>query len=80
MTVIFDVNLASGTMLARAAQRVRDAGNNSRLVGIALHCLSEGHMNWTPAELSEVVVADCQATSTCGQGAQSGDRGLVLAG
>lgn len=38
-TVVFDVNIASGTLMARAAQRLRHAGNSDELVGIALHSL-----------------------------------------
>src|SRR4051812_33857935 len=43
-TVIFDVNVASGTQLARAARRLRDLGNSDQLVGIALHAL----VDWRP--------------------------------
>jgi hypothetical protein len=39
-TVIFDVTIASGTQMARAAQRLRHAGNTNELVGIALHTLA----------------------------------------
>jgi hypothetical protein len=39
-TVIFDVTVASGTQMARAAQRLRHAGNSDELVGIALHTLA----------------------------------------
>lgn len=39
-TVIFDVTVASGTQMARAAKRLRHAGNSDDLVGIALHTLA----------------------------------------
>lgn len=46
--IIFDVNYSSGTILARAAQRLRDHGNKSMLVGIVLNPLlgldSETHV------------------------------------
>ena len=38
-SIVFDVNFASGTLLARAARRLRDHGNQSRLVGIVLNPL-----------------------------------------
>lgn len=81
--VVFDVTVASGTLMARAAQRVRDGGNyEQQLVGVALHCLSEGHHNWMSSELSELIVVDCESLtgSACWQTAESRNHGLVLAG
>ncbi|MCQ4118718.1 hypothetical protein [Rhodococcus tibetensis] len=57
-TVIVDVNIASGTLMARAARRLRDNGNAGRLVGIALHSLVGDYERWHVPELSELVVVD----------------------
>jgi hypothetical protein len=57
-TVIFDVNIASGTQMARAAKRLRQSGNSEQLVGIALHSLAccEAEINRID-ELSDLIVA-----------------------
>lgn len=57
-TVIFDVNIASGTQMARAAKRLRRAGNSEQLVGIALHSLACCSTASNPIEeLSRLIVA-----------------------
>ena len=80
--VVFDVTVASGTLMARVARRVRDAGNLERLVGIALRCMTEAHTSWIPEELSELIVIGCDVVprSTCWQATESSDHGLVLTG
>jgi hypothetical protein len=80
-TVIFDVNIASGTLLARAARRLRDSGNRDRLVGIALHSLVGEARDWATADLSELVVADLVGShSGLRKPAERRDDGVVLAG
>lgn len=80
--VVFDVTIASGTLMARAARRVREAGNFDHLVGIALHCLTETHNSWVPEELNELIVVNCEVagSSVCWKGTERRDHGLVLAG
>ncbi len=56
-TVIFDVNVASGTQLARVAKRLRDSGNSDELVGIALHSLLSRESDGPMGELAKLVVA-----------------------
>lgn len=53
-SIIFDVNYASGTMLARAARRLRDDGNESSLVGIVLNPLVDAGAEIRVAELDHV--------------------------
>jgi hypothetical protein len=55
-TIVFDVNYASGTMLARAARRVRDRGNQSLLVGVVLNPLVDSVTEVRVAELDHVHV------------------------
>ncbi|RIT55094.1 hypothetical protein [Mycobacteroides abscessus] len=57
-TVIFDVNIASGTQMARVAKRLRRSGNSERLVGIALHSLASCNEEASRIdELSDLIVA-----------------------
>ena len=81
-TVIFDVNVASGTQMARAAERLRQAGNSEELVGIALHSLACCEQAASRIDaLTELVVAhtsDDEATSgECCDGGH-GRVGLAL--
>lgn len=39
--VIFDVNVASGTVLARAADRLRTLGHTGSIVAVAVHALCD---------------------------------------
>lgn len=67
--IVFDVNFASGTLLARAAQRLRDDGNDSRLIGLVLNALVETDAEIQIAELDRVeVVAKLAALRQHGQG------------
>lgn len=59
--IIFDVNYASGTLLARAARRLRDRGNESQLVGIVLNPLIESGTEISVAELDHVRIEVRQA-------------------
>jgi hypothetical protein len=80
-TVIFDVNIASGTLMARTARRLRQAGNSDPLVGIALHSLIAS--DW-PAdalgELDDLVIAHLLDEHSVAERSDSGDRrvGLTL--
>jgi hypothetical protein len=58
-TVVFDVNIASGTLMARTAQRLRHAGNSDELVGIALHSLIDcgGPTSEVLGEFVQLIVA-----------------------
>lgn len=55
-SIVFDVNFASGTLLARAARRLRDRGNQSPLVGIVLNPLFDACTEIHVAELDCVHV------------------------
>lgn len=63
-TVIFDVNVASGTLMARAARRLRDEGNSSSLVGVALHSLVGAKLDWDIDGLTDLVVVDLLETAS----------------
>lgn len=80
-TLILDVNVASGTLMARAARRLRDRGNSSNLVGVALHALVGPGWDWDIDGLTDLVVIGYGPTdSRAGQAAQGGDCWVQLAG
>lgn len=63
-SVIFDVNFASGTLLARAAQRLRNNGNQSRLIGLVLNPLIETNEPFEISGLDHVVIGPYYLTSS----------------
>jgi hypothetical protein len=75
-TVIFDVNIASGTQLARAARRLRESGNADRLVGVALHSLVNWESGAALGDLAQLVVAhgpaDEDSSWECGNRSHNG--------
>lgn len=81
-TVVLDVNIASGTLLARAARRLRDRGNEHVLVGVALYSLTSDAHEWEVPEVSQVVIAggaEAQPSDRW-ECAEAGDHGVMLAG
>lgn len=59
--VIFDVNVASGTVLARTAERLRTQGHTGSIVAVAVHALCEA-----PASIQgtdDLVVLDGSGSS-----------------
>lgn len=56
-SIVFDVNFASGTLLARTARKLRDSGNDSRLIGLVLNPLIPTNEELRIAELDRVDVA-----------------------
>lgn len=81
-TVVLDVNIASGTLLARAARRLRDQGNKHVLVGVALYSLTSDAHEWVVPEVSQIVIAGGNKSqgSTRWERAEAGDHCVVLAG
>jgi hypothetical protein len=81
-TIVLDVNLASGTLLARAARRLRDRGNEHVLVGVALYSLTSDAHEWEVPEVSQIVIADGDGSqqSARWECAEAGDHSVVLAG
>ena len=78
-TVIFDVNIASGTLMARAARRLRHAGNSEELVGIALHSLIDAdHSAEACGELAQLIVAHAPDEQSAGQCGDRGDHRVGL--
>lgn len=55
-SIVFDVNYASGTLLARAARRLRDRGNEAQLIGVVLNPLIDANTDIHITELDCVHV------------------------
>lgn len=80
-TLILDVNVASGTLMARAARRLRDRGNTSVLIGVALHSLVGPRLDLHVDGLTDMVIVDhTHAQLRAGQAPQSRDCWIQLAG
>lgn len=81
-TVVLDVNIASGTLLARAARRLRERGNDHVLVGVALYSLAADAHEWDVPEVSQVVIAGGVGPHASGwwESAEAGDHCIVLVG
>jgi hypothetical protein len=79
--IIFDINIASGTVMARAAKRLRDAGNRSELVGVALHTIAPQETGWRIAGLDDLVLIETmlQSGSVMRKLAKRGDGSIMLA-
>ena len=60
-SIVFDVNFASGTLLARTARKLRDSGNESRLIGLVLNPLIPTSEKFHIAELDRVDVVPSPA-------------------
>ncbi len=81
-TVVLDVNIASGTLVARAARRLRERGNEHVLVAVALYSLAADVHEWDVPEVSQVVIAgglDPHA-SAWRESAEAGHHCVVIAG
>ncbi|NKR92255.1 hypothetical protein GS483_08975 [Rhodococcus hoagii] len=80
-TVILDVNIASGTLIAQAARRLRDHGNTHQLVGLVLNTLVDDRTTWDIPGLSDVVIVDHEFArdSVAGQPTECSHDSLALA-
>lgn len=76
-SIVFDMNYTSGTLLARAARRLRDRGNQSPLVGMVLNPLIDAVAEIRVAELDFVSVVP-KRVSLGHEGECSIDRVSVL--
>lgn len=65
-SIIFDINYVRGTLLARAARKLRDNGNESSLLGLVLNPLVERDSEIRIAELDVIhVERDWKASKHC---------------
>jgi hypothetical protein len=79
--LIFDVNVASGTLIARLARRLRDTGNTNSLVGVALHSLVGARLDLKIEGLTDLVIVDrLDLASRARQSPKCRNRRVQLAG
>lgn len=71
--VVVDVNVASGTLIARAARRIRESGEQGDVVAIALNSLVADAGALRISGVSQVVVASPSATHASSD-LEQGDR------
>ena len=79
--IIFDINIASGTLMARAARRLRDAGTQNELVGVALHAVAPQEAGWRISGLDDLLLVEpvLESTSVMGKLAKCSDGSVMLA-
>ena len=65
-TVILDVNIASGTLVANAARRVRESVQPEWLIAVVINTLADADMRWSVEGIDSLFV--------CGISSDSGDR------
>lgn len=60
-TVVLDVNIASGTLVASAARRVRESVQTEWLIAVVINNLTDADMRWTIEGVDSLFV--CRASS-----------------
>lgn len=71
-TVVLDVNIASGTLVANAARRVREAVQPEWLIAVVINTLTDTDMRWSIEGVDSLFV--CGAASDAGQRHHSGEH------
>lgn len=81
-TIILDVNIASGTLMARAVKRLRDAGNTNPIVGIVLNSLMGQLFEWQVPGMSQLIVSHSlvRGQSVTWKPGYCGEDGVLLTG
>lgn len=75
-TVILDVNIASGTLVANAASRVRASVKTEWLIAVVINSLVDVDMRWSVDGVDSLFV--CDKSSTRGERAESADHGFGI--
>lgn len=78
--IVLDLNVASGTLIARALGRLRDAGHRGIVVGVALNRLHEHADHLSIAGLATLVIADDTHGSSVAEASKCGNHRVTLAG
>lgn len=60
-TVVLDVNIASGTLVANAARRVRESVQPEWLIAVVINSLTDADMRWSIEGIDSLFV--CRASS-----------------
>lgn len=71
-TVILDVNIASGTLVANAARRVRESAEPEWLIAVVINSLTDVDMRWSIDGVDSLFV--CNPLSEQGKGSERSDH------
>ncbi|MGO4651139.1 hypothetical protein AB4068_05555 [Arthrobacter sp. 2RAF22] len=78
-TVVLDVNIASGSLLANAARRVRDTVETEWLIAVAINSLTDWDMRWTIDGVDTLFVCNASSVAVaCSQSGQSSDHRIPI--
>jgi len=69
-TVVLDVNIASGTLIANAARRVRDTVQPEWLIAVVINSLIDTDMRWSIEGVDTLFVCNPLSGDTFSQGGQ----------
>ena len=75
-TVILDVNIASGTLVANAARRIRDTVQPKWLIAVVINSLTETDMRWNIDGVDSLFV--CTPFSEVSESSQRGQNGIAV--
>ncbi|GAA4168063.1 hypothetical protein [Gryllotalpicola koreensis] len=75
-TVVLDVNIASGTLVANAARRIRDTLQPEWLVAVVINSLTDADMRWTIEGVDSLFV--CSAFSETCEGREPSQNGVAV--
>ena len=73
-TVVLDVNIASGTLVANAARRVRDTTQTEWLIAVVINALTDVDMRWSIEGVDSLFV--CHPLSARGESSDGSEHGV----
>ncbi|MFJ2367864.1 hypothetical protein [Microbacterium sp. NPDC087665] len=71
-TVVLDVNIASGTLVANAARRVREAVETDWLIAVVVNSLTDADLRWNIDGVDSLFVCHHSSSSEGSQSAHDG--------
>lgn len=75
-TVVLDVNIASGTLVANAARRVRETVQPEWLIAVVINALTDADMRWSIEGVDTLFV--CRAASETAERYDGGQYGIIV--
>lgn len=75
-TVVLDVNIASGTLVANAARRVRETVQPEWLIAVVINTLTDVDMRWSIEGVDSLFV--CRASLDAGERDQSSKNSISV--
>ncbi|MEL4318725.1 hypothetical protein WJX64_06915 [Leifsonia sp. YIM 134122] len=75
-TVVLDVNIASGTLVANAARRVREEVQSEWLIAVVINTLTDADMRWSIEGIDSLFV--CGGSSNSGESHYGSQQSLSV--